>query len=238
MAIPNQAPDSSVAGALQGSPPGQLPAQTPPGQPLENYLQQWVAAVAYMDGTLVRPRWQLEPPNLPDINSDWATLGIIETRPIGPYPAVIRHPTLNDGDGADEVQRQEEFDLLVSFYGPHAGAYASNLHDGLAIWQNYSALRLAGMAFVEIGVTTRVPELIRQQWVDRADKLLTIRRFIRRFYPVLNLLSASARITAHEVPYQTYSIDVSVDPPPPPGASTWDNNATLWDDEKTWWDVP
>ena len=236
MAIPNQAPDSSVAGFLQGALPPIIPGQTPPGQQLEDFLQQWVAGVAYMDGTLVRPRWQTEPPNLPEHNIDWASIGIIETRPIGIYPAVRRHPTGGPtGQGEDEVTRHEEFDLLVSFYGPHASEYAANLHSGLGIWQNYSILRLAGMAFVEIGAATNIPELIRMQWVNRVDKTLTIRRYIRRFYPVLNLLSAQAQVVAQDQPNRTYTVDVAVDP-----LTVWDAAPhTVWDDTRlapTRWD--
>ena len=238
MTIPNQAPDSSVAGALQGVLTSELAEQVPPGQPFEDFLQQWVAAVAYLDGTLVRPRWQVEEPNLPDRHIDWATLGIVETRPIGPYAAVIRHPNGGpDHQGLDEIRRHEEFDLLVSFYGPHASHYAANLHNGLSIWQNYAMLRLAGMAFVEVGPSTSVPELIRMQWTNRVDKALTLRRYIRRFYPVLNLLSAQARVVAHEVPQRTYTVDVKVDP-----LTEWDSQPyTVWDDHRlapTEWDGP
>jgi hypothetical protein len=209
MAIPQQAPDSSVAGFLPGSAPGTLPEhpeQIPPGIPLEDYLQQFVAGVAGLDGTMVRPRWQLEPPNLPDVSTDWASLTIGRARPIG-YTAIRRHPK---GDGKDETVRHEEFDLLLTFYGPNTSLYAGNMYDGLAIWQNYVVLRLAGMALVEVGAMNNSAEFIRQQWVARTDMSITIRRYIRRFYPVLNLLSAQARVTESD---SRYTVEVKVDPP-------------------------
>jgi hypothetical protein len=147
--------------------------------------------VAYFDGTMVRPRWQPEPPNLPDYGTDWCATGIVRRRPLGAYPAAIRYPA---GAGYDEMQRHEEFDLLCSFYGPGADQYAANLHDGLGVWQNYAPLRLAGMAYVECREAIRLPELIKERWVDRVDKTVVVRRIIRRAYPILNLLSAEAWI--------------------------------------------
>lgn len=207
MTIPNQSPDSTVAGYLQGSAIGALPGQIAPGQPLEDYLQQFVAAIAGLDGTLVRPRWQQEPPNLPDFGVDWAAVGITERRPLGPNTAVIHH---GEGQGADEIQRHEEFDLLCSFYGPNCADYATNLHDGLAIWQNRSLLRLSGLAFVEAGIHRVLPELVKNRWLDRADKTLTLRRIIRRNYPVLNLASARAKI-ATDTDSQ-YAVTVTAEP--------------------------
>jgi hypothetical protein len=185
MTIPNQAPDSSVAGFLQSD--GSLPVLG--GQNLENYLQQYVAGVSYLDGPMVRPRWQPEPPNLPDYGVDWAAVGVMRHRPVGTYPAVIHH---REDQGHDEMQRHEELDILCSFYGENADIYAENFHDGLMIWQNISVLRLSGMALVEVSDSTRNPELIRERWWNRIDKPLVLRRIIRRNYPVLNVLSAEA----------------------------------------------
>lgn len=193
MTIPNQAPDSSVAGFLQPTQP-EPDWQISAGS-LDDYLQQMVAGVAGLDGSLVRPRWQPEPPNLPDWATDWCATGITRRRPIGAYSAQL-HDCENDtgGPGHNELQRHEEFDLMCSFYGPNCDVYASNLHDGLQIWQNYAALRLSGMALVEVQETLRVPELIKQRWWDRCDKTLVLRRIIRRNYPILNVLSAGAEI--------------------------------------------
>lgn len=161
------------------------------GQDLEDYIQQWVAGISGLDGTMVRPRWQPEPPNIPDWGVNWASVGIMKHRPVGVYPAVIHHP---DGDGWSELQRHEELDVLVSFYGTHASDYAVNFHNGCQIWQNFAVLRLVGMALVEVTDGTRNPELIKEKWWDRIDKPFVLRRIIRRSYPVLNLLSAEGWI--------------------------------------------
>jgi hypothetical protein len=173
------------------------------GQRLEDYIQQFIAGVSGLDGTMVRPRWQPEPPNIPDYGVNWAACGIVRHRPIGVYPAIIHHP---DGDGYDEMQRHEELDILVSFYGANANEYANNLHNGLMIAQNYTVLSLVSMALVEISEGTHNPELIKERWWDRVDKPVILRRLIQRTYPVLNLLSARGVIigdAGREVPFDT-----------------------------------
>ena len=195
--IPAQAPDSSVRGFLQGEPPGQRRGQITPGQPLENYLQQLIAGVAHMEETLVRPRWQPQPPNLPDKTYTWCATGITQHRSLG-YAGIVHHGRPRPGH--DLLQRHEEFDVLVSFYGPEVEWYAQNLHDGFEIWQNRSLLRYVGMAYVGAGDAMRVPELIKQEWIDRIDKTLTFRRIIVRSYPVLNLLAARFTIKTPGIP--------------------------------------
>jgi hypothetical protein len=218
MTIPNQARDSSQAGYLQPGRTDQFVLDTSgaygldhgywtslqlEGPALEDYIQQFVAGVAGLDGTLVRPRYQPEPPNLPDFSVTWCAVGIVRKRPIGVYGATIHDPV---NDGHDLVQRHEDIDVLASFYGPQCDYYAANLHSGLMIWQNKSALAAVGMAFVEIGEGTRAPEFIKNQWLDRIDKPLWLRRIIQRVYPVLNILEAAGTVTADPGTY-TASFD-------------------------------
>jgi hypothetical protein len=234
MTIPSQAPDSSVAGYLQP-----IPSPTPPisppspgnGDDFENYLQQFVAGISGLDGTLVRPRWQPEPPNIPSFDTTWVAVGITRRQPIGPYAAVIHNGA---GNGQDLMQRHEDIVLEASFYGPNADQYASNLHSGLMIWQNKASLRLAGLAFTEITESIRVPELIKQQWVDRVDKIIYLRRIIQNVYPVLNILSvggfvnAEARMAVYKAPFNVAA---------PVAGTEWDNGQTIWDNAQSKWDA-
>jgi len=187
-----------------------VPGQQPTGEPMEDYLQQFVAGVSGLDGTKVLQAYQAEPPNLPDLDTDWAAMTINNSAlpDGGLYIAVVHHP---EGEGSDEIQRHEEFEVRVTFYGPNSANYATNFRDGLAIWQNFSALRMGGMALVSVAMLRHVPELIKQTWVNRSDTTFTIRRFTQRFYPVLNLLSAQARVQTDSV--SQYKVDVKVDPP-------------------------
>jgi hypothetical protein len=190
--IPNQSDTnaSNAEGILQPTEP-QPPNQLPPGNTMADYLQQYIAGLAHLDGHLVFQRWQQEPPNLPAYGMDWCSAGVIRRRLIGIYGATIHHPLGNAGDGYDEMQRHEEFDILCSFYGNNAQYYCDNLIDNLMIWQNKATLGLAGMKFVEIQEPTFAPELIRQQWWNRYDATMVMRRIIRRNYNVFNLLEAA-----------------------------------------------
>lgn len=186
MAIPSQAPDSSVAGFLQPDPPV-LPLDD---EALEDFLQQWIAGVANLDNTLVRPRWQPEPPNLPDYGTDWAACGIVSTK-------TDTFAWVGGNDPSfDEFQRHQVFDILTSFYGPHATSFAGRLRDGAQISQNREPLLLNEMGLVEVGEQRRVPELIKMRWTNREDVMVRIRRRIVRRYRVLTILEAQGQVKA------------------------------------------
>jgi hypothetical protein len=229
--IPNQASDSSRSGFLQpgrsdefaldssswGFEAGSWVPGGLEGQNLEDFIQQFVAGVAGLDGTLTRPRWQPEPPNIPAFGTTWAAVGIMRRRPLGFVGAVLHNPA---NDGHDLMLRHEQLEVLVTFYGPQCDDYSSNLHDGLMIWQNREVLRLVGMGFVEITESIRVPEYIKNQWVDRVDKTLFINRIIVRRYPVLNLLSAAGAVMT-EVGYTSPITVPSTSQITVPSTSEW-----------------
>lgn len=158
---------------------------------LDDFLQQLVAGITRLDPTLVRPRWQPEPPNLPDYGTDWVAVGAVDHEP-DPGWAAWQHDSA--GGGRDYVTQSETFVLLTSFYGPHAGAYDGLLRDGLQVGQNREVLQLAGMGLGEVGGTSRVPELIKERWTQRVDRRIHIRRQLLRVYPILNLLGATVSV--------------------------------------------
>lgn len=193
--------DSSTGGYLA---PSASPAPIE-GQTLNRFLQQIVVGITGLDPTLVRPRWQPEPPNMPAIDATWVAIGITN-RKADTFAAIIRDPT---GDGADTVQRHEEFDLLCSFYGPSADDTASLLREGLSIAQNREPLGLADMGLVGVSDTITAPSLVNDRWQYRLDMTVTIRRQIRRTYPVLNVLSAGITVTTDTAPPVTSTINIS-----------------------------
>ncbi|PWT77528.1 MAG: hypothetical protein C5B60_02525 [Chloroflexi bacterium] len=212
MTIPWQAVDSSEQGILQEErrPPGWdatwsidgnwLVLNWLEGQGLQDFLQQWIAAVAHLDGTLVRPRWQPEPPTLPEFDVPcWAAAGITRQRPIGTY-AWVGHKA--EGDGYSELQRHEEIEVLASFYGNESDEYAGRMHSNVSVWQNIALLRLVGLAFVDCGEAVWAPELVKQKWFMRVDKRLTFRRIVWRRYPILTVLEAPGIIHSDPGGYQ------------------------------------
>ncbi len=182
------------------------PAEPLAGQDLDGFMQQVVASITGIDGTLVRPRWQLEPPDLPPVGTNWAAIGVTRSTPLG-YPATVEIAT---GNGFSQLSDQEEFDTLCSFYGPGADGKAVALRLGLMVAQNREAFQLLSVGLITTSGRTRVPTLVQQQNLMRVDITVTLRREVRQFYPVLFLLRAQASITTDT------GLSVLVESPPPP----------------------
>ncbi len=187
--------DSSTGGYLVPDPALAAPLED---DALDDFMHDLVAGITGLDPTLVRPRWQPEPPNMPPKDTDWVGVGI-PTRRTDVFPVIEHDPHAAGGLGADILIRHEELDLLCSFYGPHCQAYAARLRDGLGIAQNREPMAAAGMALVSAGDPTKAPEMIKNTWVGRADLTVVIKRVISREYAVLNLLSAEGTIATEAV---------------------------------------
>lgn len=207
-----------------------LPASIPApleGQALLRFFQQIVVGVTNLDGTLVRPYWQTEPPDIPDEGEAWAAFKITR-RPADEYPFVGRIPSQPE-DGADHLQRHEELDILATFYdtgstgldnsGGLADYYASVLRDGLAVPQNRETLFLVGMGIAKIGTVVTVPIIFKKRWQNRVDFDFSVRRQIDRTYPVQTIKSAFGFIyTDTGLPPQPFgisSLPLDIVPPPP-----------------------
>lgn len=160
------------------------------GTSFQDFLQALVVGITGLPGNKVFPRWQQEPPNLPPISADWAAIGI--TRTVRDFNANIVHDP--SGNGADELQRNESVEILTSFYGPNADSFCDILSDGLQIDQNREVLFLNAMGLVATGDSITVPSIVKERWQYRVDLPMTIRRQVRRSYPILSLLSASGTI--------------------------------------------
>ena len=169
------------------------------GQSLYRFLQQWIAGMTCLDSSLVRPRFQDEPPDLPPAAVAWASFGIA-SRLFDTYPEVRHH---GDGEGVDELRRNEELQLLVSFYDTGinglADYNAALFRDATAIAQNRETLQLNGMGLVAVSGMTAVPSLVKQRWQYRVDIQVTLRRMVTRSYQVRNLLEVDGTIRTCEL---------------------------------------
>lgn len=177
---------SATGGAL--SPTG-FPAVLE-GQALVDFLQEWAVGIVGMPGSAVRPRWQPEPPNIPDGN--WAAFGI-QRREKDTF-AYVGHSSA--GQGSDELRRHEVLHCLVSFYGPDAELNAELLSDGMQVPQNLEKLTGASMGLVSCGDPVLAPELVKETWLQRVDLPFAIKRQVVRNYAVLNILSAGVVLTS------------------------------------------
>jgi hypothetical protein len=180
------APDSTQAGYLAPTTLSML------GLPFEDFMQEVVAGITGINPTLVRPRWQPQPPTTPAVTVDWIACGVLRTEADW-NPAII-HQT--DQNGTDLLLMQEHITYIISIYGPHSDDYAGMLRDGLFIEQNRALFRSNGIGLVEVSDIGRVPELFRQQWRDRNDLEVHLNRQVRRVYNVRSLLRSTGTILA------------------------------------------
>lgn len=161
---------------------------------LYSFFQAIFVGLTGIDGKLVRPRWQPVPPNQPAANVSWMAFGITDYDS-DTFSYEIHSGSLNGGQGGSYIGDNEIITILCSFYGPSAGANASLVRDGLQVGQNREALTIAGMTLVDSGKRTAVPQLTNEQWINRIDLPVRIRRSEVRIYPILNLLTATGTIT-------------------------------------------
>lgn len=202
--------NSSTGGPLLPNPP---PAPQPlEGDALMSFLQQWVANVSGLPGTLVRPRWQAEPPNIPNAATAWAALGIT-SRPSDKFP-FVGHNVDSQDTPADMLIRHEDLNMLVSFYDlgetGQADFYCAQFRDGIIIAQNREVLELAGFNLVESGDPTALPGILNTRWLYRVDLSVRVRRALVRTYPVLDVESADISIESQGATDNNVDIDVIV----------------------------
>ena len=161
------------------------------GNALVDFVQSWVVGVTGMSGKNVRPRWQPEPPNIPQEDVSWAALGVVR-REIQTFTFEKFIPTQDGGYG--QVINHEIMHFLVSFYGPDADRNSQVLREGMYLSQNREILSLNNMGLVACGEIVTLPELLKEKWLYRVDLPFSIRRQIVRDYPVLNILSGDIRL--------------------------------------------
>lgn len=157
---------------------------------LQNVLHDWIAGITGLDNSLVRPRWQPEPGNIPDFNITWCAFGII-SRENNTFSFEQHHP---DGDGYDETRRHQLLHCLASFYGPNADHSLMLFQEGMLIEQNRDLLVTNEMNVVQCEQPQTAPEFIKERWLYRVDLPFTLRRRILLRYPILNLLSSEVDI--------------------------------------------
>lgn len=168
-------PNASVAGFL-----GSI-TSIPNDQLLEDVLNPTIAGITQLDGnTQIRPRFQEDPPAVPDRSVNWVAFGI--NRVTSDTAAAIKQSATSA-----EVIRYQEIEVLLSWYGPQAGNYAEVFRDGLQIGQNRDLLNQNDLGIISIGEARKAPELFKQKYLTRYDMTLMLRRRTARVYPILTL---------------------------------------------------
>lgn len=182
------AADSAQAGYLAGA------AGVPYQQELEDLFHGVLAGITGLPDSLVRPKYQADPPTQPQLDVDWCAFRayILQT----PWNA---HREQED-DGSTVVEGEEVVEVLASFWGPNWQEMERRWRDGLQVPQNRDELFAAGIALAGIADPVVVPLLVKERWVKHVDVRATFRRWARRTYAVRTLLSADGTIRADRTP--------------------------------------
>lgn len=164
----------------------------PGGLTLERYLQRVIVGVTGLAGSLVRPRYQVEPGKQPaEPNINWCSFSVNESE-------ADASPYLNQGEDSTSLERHKNITLFVTFYGESSFDYAEMLRDGLEISQNRDDLKKAEIGIITMGRSIYVPEIINNRWFKRTDITINLRRKITRVYNVQTLASAEGTIIAEQ----------------------------------------
>ena len=190
---------------------GYLSPQSTPA-PIEDatlaiFIQNFIVGITALAGTLVFPRWQVIPPQIPSVTTNWASAGVVN-RKADTYDFEWHDPTQDSGNGESFIYRNEELEILCSFYGPNAESYATILRDGVQLGQNREVLLLNGFALIDVGDITQVPSLLNNQWYNRMDVAVNLRRAVLRGYAILSLLSGEIQLNT-DTPPATETINIT-----------------------------
>lgn len=181
-----------------------LPSSSPApiyGDALDDVFQINIAGITGItDTTLIRPRWQPEPPNQPDFGTNWVAFGVQVVD--GDRFSYRKHdPYGNGGLGSDSLEKDETLQLLISFYGPNGTALCKQYQDGLQIDRNRDDLMVSGIKLVEVQEARVLPALLKEKWVRRIDISATFRRRIKRSYSIPTVVGDSVNLDNEQ--YQT-----------------------------------
>lgn len=174
---------------------------------LDRLMQQTVAQITGLDGDLVRPRWQENPPDPPERDVSWAAVGgLTRTRPA--FAFVDHHTSpINFDLSHDRVIRNQELEILASFYGPKAQANSEVFAIGIALEQNRYQLMQNGFNLILVRETVTAPALVKNKWLRGEDVRFSLRRQQIYKYKSPNLIGVPFCVDAGEGGKQDFKVE-------------------------------
>lgn len=151
---------------------------------LNRLLSSWVCGVSGLPAKHVLPRWQRDQAPLPSPDTNWCAFGLIDITSEA-NPALI-----NQSDESNELWQYETLTCMASFYGKDGMGYAARFRDGLMLGQNNAELNKSNLTLGSHSQITAFPELINNQWVNRFDITVYLRRKVVRRYHIKSVTDA------------------------------------------------
>ncbi|WP_339053362.1 phage neck terminator protein [Arsenophonus endosymbiont of Crataerina pallida] len=151
---------------------------------LNRLLSRWVGGVSGLPAKQVLPRWQSKPAPLPSPDTNWCAFGIIDITS-EPNPALVKQ-----SDESSELWQYETLTCMASFYGREGMVYAARFRDGIMLSQNNAELNKSNLTLGSHSQITAFPELINNQWVNRFDITVHLRRKVVRRYHIKSVTDA------------------------------------------------
>lgn len=149
---------------------------------LDQFIQTILVGISGLQGDLVRPKWQENPPKQPGIKTNWIAF---RTALITPDTYEF---TGMDLSGNPFTQRYQNLSVQCSIYGPDAANVAGVLRDGFQIAQNREAMNAVGLKFVNTGYPSLIPDFVNERWVQKYEMEIVLRQMVQRSYAILPLL--------------------------------------------------
>ncbi|HGJ5876701.1 MAG TPA: hypothetical protein ACHBX0_10315 [Arsenophonus sp.] len=152
---------------------------------LNRQLSRWVCGVSGLHAKQVLPRWQAKPAPLPPSDTNWCAFGIINIASDA-NPALVKQT-----DASTELWQYEILTCMASFYGKEGLYYATRFRDGIMLSQNNAEMNKSNLTLGSHSQITAFPELINNQWVNRFDMTVHLRRKVVRRYHIKSVTDAT-----------------------------------------------
>lgn len=164
---------------------------------LADALQRMVVGITALPGAMVRPRFQADPPDIPENDQDWCAISVTEMDPPSGNMEQIQDGEADEGWGQTNARGYETMTALASFYGPNALRYATRLRDGLLISQNRDAMQTDGdLSLLWFGAIRNVSDYQNTTFRNRFDFPIMLRHRFERNYNVRNIVEIQGSISA------------------------------------------
>lgn len=154
-------------------------------------LRIWVSKILDFPPELVRSSWLSKPGTQPAINVNWCAIAIKTAETTLIYQYGKKGP-IDDPQGGDTTQvSHDDYQIVLSFYGPSAMFNAMRFRDGAQLLQNRRNLESYGLTLISLNPQTlRLPDFAGEQWIDRYDVEFHVGRKVSRTYGVRTIVSA------------------------------------------------